>query len=686
MYRSADPLAASPTLLASRSLKDIGVDDAAVNDQVQVMFVGETLYGAKLGIASAISKSLDYGNIWNDFTLLDSGSNAAFALGGFGFFCGPGTIDDILVAEAGDPWYLAAHTTADNITSIYRMAMFGVTRVLCLQNATNSQEFILRGVAADPNMVYAADEGGTTIYYSGDGGLSRWQTRLNTPNTITDLAVESATVIYIGSGVNVYKSSNAGFTWGLGVNTKVSGNIARMLTLGENKLVVSSGGGSINYSTDGGASWVATFSAMSTGPVASHIAATGLGTGDYIFAAPGNSNAMFRCEISPANFLGEFKTMNMVAPNNTEVNTGVSLRNGILYAVSSNGTTSVLNSTAAPTIPGTHAFFFWRTRFSGDPATADFALTPSALKTSKNADGSIRLMSVDQDANSVYYFDDTVALVGPKLNSPKDKMLVQILSQIAGNAQPVTFTWDRLSKSTGYQVWIGLDPMFTSSVAGSPFAAGVGAPVDSFTWAAAVPGNTYYWKIVAVAPMTSASSETRSFVVQPTAASVPTIASPENGSTVTTTKPAFSWSPVSGATMYEFQLSEGTAFAAPVYATQVANAGVQLPLNVTLEQGKTYFWRVRAFLPVPGDWSTIANITIAMPAPPAPAPTPPVVVQQMPAPIINIPAAPPAQQIVIPPAPAEKVINPTYIWAIIIIGAVLVIAVIVLIVRTRRTV
>jgi len=228
--------------------------------------------------------------------------------------------------------------------------------------------------------------------------------------------------------------------------------------------------------------------------------------------------------------------------------------------------------------------------------------------------------------------------------------------------------------------------MFTSQVAGSPFAAGVGAPVDSYTWAAAVPGNTYYWKIVAVAPMTSASSETRSFVVQPTAASVPTIASPENGSTVTTTKPAFSWSPVSGATMYEFQLSEGTAFAAPVYATQVANAGVQLPLNVTLEQGKTYFWRVRAFLPVPGDWSTIANITIAMPAPPAPAPTPPVVVQQMPAPVINIPAAPPAQQIVIPPAPAEKVINPTYIWAIIIIGAVLVIAVIVLIVRTRRTV
>jgi hypothetical protein len=200
------------------------------------------------------------------------------------------------------------------------------------------------------------------------------------------------------------------------------------------------------------------------------------------------------------------------------------------------------------------------------------------------------------------------------------------------------------------------------------------------------PGTTYYWRVAVSTPIGSGFSEIRSFVVQPTAASVPTIASPANGATVTTTKPAFSWTPVSGATMYDFQLSEGTAFAAPVYATQVANAGVQLPLNVTLEQGKTYFWRVRALQPVQGDWSTIANITIAEAVPAPPAPTPPVVVQQMPAPVINIPAAPPAQQIVIPPAPAEKVINPTYIWAIIIIGAVLVIAVIVLIVRTRRTV
>jgi len=116
---------------------------------------------------------------------------------------------------------------------------------------------------------------------------------------------------------------------------------------------------------------------------------------------------------------------------------------------------------------------------------------------------------------------------------------------------------------------------------------------------------------------------------------------------------------------------------------QLAIAGIQPA--VTLERGATYFWRVRAIEPVEGDWSTIANFTVAEEAP---APPDPVVVTttQPPDIIVEIPPAPPATVIEIPPAPAAEEIAPAYIWAIIIIGAVLVIAVIVLIVRTRRTV
>ncbi len=165
------------------------------------------------------------------------------------------------------------------------------------------------------------------------------------------------------------------------------------------------------------------------------------------------------------------------------------------------------------------------------------------------------------------------------------------------------------------------------------------------------PGTTYYWRIRAVAPLASAWSETRSFTVKPWTASVPVIASPANGATIESTKPAFSWTPVSGATMYHFQLSEGTAFAAPIYDTQVANAGAQLPLTITLEQGKTYFWRVRALAPVQGDWSTIANFTVADACTCCRTSSSG---QQMPAPVINIPAAPPATQITIPPRTCRK--------------------------------
>ena len=87
-----------------------------------------------------------------------------------------------------------------------------------------------------------------------------------------------------------------------------------------------------------------------------------------------------------------------------------------------------------------------------------------------------------------------------------------------------------------------------------------------------------------------------------------------------------------------------------------------------LDYSKAYYWQIIAWQD--GTRLTTSSIgvfnTIAKPA----APTPPVVVEEQPAPVINIP-------------PAEK-ITPTWIYAIIGIGCALAVVVIVLIVRTRR--
>jgi len=174
----------------------------------------------------------------------------------------------------------------------------------------------------------------------------------------------------------------------------------------------------------------------------------------------------------------------------------------------------------------------------------------------------------------------------------------------------------------------------------------------------------------------------QSFVIQQLTAIVPIIASPENGKSVDTTTPAFSWSPIANATSYRFELATDAAFTDIVYTVDPASAGAQA--TTALTRGKQYFWRVKALTPTEGEWSTVANFIVAtLPTEQAP----PVVITTAPAPTIIISQPPATTTVVtIPPAESEKVVNPSYIWAIIIIGAVLVIAVIVLIVRTRRSV
>jgi len=671
VYHCSDPLDNSPTVTGARSLKRIGVDQDSFNDQVQVMFVGDKLFGAKRGLGGAISKSLDYGVTWNDYTLINQKLD---------------NYDDILPSADGSVWYVAIRGSL--LSSIYRMSP--MQRVLCVADSGNTTDFMLHGIDSDANVVYAADKDNATIYYSADGGVSRWQQRTNVPNNIADLAVESQNVIYFGYGSSVYKSINNGFTWNSPVNSLVSGNIFNLISIGENKLVASSSSGSVVYSTDGGATWTKTGPGLTSKPM--YIAASGLAAGDYIFAAPNDTNDVYRCILGPSNPPLEFKDMN-VASTSAGLNRGVALKSGVLYAVSviDNYPTSnvtYLNSTLVPTIAGTHTPESWRTEFcSSDYNTTGLVLgrLPSALKVS-TATGKIVLWAVSTlaNSNSARYFDDTLAAVGPTLTGPANKSIIQTNS-VTGYPMSLNLMWSRPSLATGYTVEIALDSSFVSKI-GLPNSGNFSSSDTSLAMvlsgsSAFNPGSTYYWRVRAYLPITSAWSETRSITMQPLAAAVPGISSPANGSTIKSVTPAFSWTPVTSCTKYEFQLSVGPVFATSIFSDTPASAGSVLPDTTKLEKGKQYFWRVRALEPVAGDWSTIANFTVAMDE----TTVPPVTITSVPAPTFTIPAAPAPTTVTLTPAPVEE-IAPTYIWAIIIIGAILVIAVIVLIVRTRRSV
>ena len=94
---------------------------------------------------------------------------------------------------------------------------------------------------------------------------------------------------------------------------------------------------------------------------------------------------------------------------------------------------------------------------------------------------------------------------------------------------------------------------------------------------------------------------------------VPIIASPENGTSVDSTTPAFSWSPIANATSYSFELynTADVDFASPIYATITASAGASVPASMSLTRGQQYYWRVKALTPAEGEWSTLANFIVA---------------------------------------------------------------------------
>jgi hypothetical protein len=168
-------------------------------------------------------------------------------------------------------------------------------------------------------------------------------------------------------------------------------------------------------------------------------------------------------------------------------------------------------------------------------------------------------------------------------------------------------------------------------------------------------------------------------------------------------RPIFQWNEIDGATAYELELADnpfygGASVKKPLYNTVWA-------WDVDLEYGTTYYWRVRAISKsTASSWVQGVFTTMAEPKPEAPpvAPGP----TAFPTPVVTVmpqaPAGPvpkyfdpvsglyfnseaelKAYQTAHPPG-SDVPTTPAYIWAIIIIGGILVIAVIVLIVRTRR--
>jgi len=209
-----------------------------------------------------------------------------------------------------------------------------------------------------------------------------------------------------------------------------------------------------------------------------------------------------------------------------------------------------------------------------------------------------------------------------------------------------------------------------------------GAPA----WGVNVAGGYVYLTVTGGSPSILGLSGTPFVLLEDKTVAPPVLSEPTVGEYDIAIEPMFTWGTVPGAIRYEITLSEDPTFNIIEWSYNVDQSFYKA--DEALRYDTTYYWRVRGVLAEPYSagptWITPSTpwatgiFTTESEAVEAPE----TIVVEPPKPEVNV-EIPPTQITVEPSSP----VIPNYmLWIIIAVGAVLVIALIVLIVRTRRVV
>lgn len=637
-----------------------------------VAWAGTNVVAGTAGANSAYAVSKDNGVTFNDVSLVDWKI---------------GRIFDIAVAADGKTVYSVSD---DNATAtqlnVWRKSGTTWERVLSIPVAS-TLGYKIRVAPENAANVYLFNTAGTDMFYSNDSGEKTWQLRSMIEAPI-DAAVESAQVVYtVTAAAKVFKSVNAGFTWDSGVSTGLTDGASTISVVKANQIIVG-GGGDIAYSTDGSAS--ATTWKRATGIYSSaavFAVADKLETGGFIYTASGLADQ----SVKRRDFAGtDWKDIQ--ADNATGVATGIALRGGVLYtAVYSSANVTYLSRILEPakavdtTVWSTFTANLWASR----PVFIATADADNKLWVINSSAG-----TVDGAGDSIKSFMDSVAKSGPAPTAPADKATLTT-NPVTGRAEDVAFSWPRLSLSTAYRLQISLDANFTQLIKDIAYTPSpsttdpVVAVLGPYQTGAAnysfAPGTTYYWRVEATTPLQSVWSTARTFTwdsLTPFELSSPTV-----GQADVPVRPILNWTAYTGAIWYEVTVSEDPSFAIPEFSHNVTTLFYGITADEALKYNTTYYWRVRGVTAEPyvsgtkvitpaGPYMTGAFTTMAEPA--AEPTGPAVITVPGPAQVITMPAPPPQTIVQEQPIPSWMLLT------IIVIGAILVIALIVLIVRTRR--
>jgi hypothetical protein len=548
------------------------------------------------------------------------------------------------------------------------------------------------------------------IWKSTDNGLTWYGA--STPN---GLLISSITLIDVNTywvaaanGTGIYKS---GFTTGVNLNGEIP---VAIIPFGATDIWVTTWSGSIwrsqdsgvTYNTLGQANFFKDLTGALTAPGLSFDAA--YATNKTIYSSSGNTVYRWVIDtnvtwdtITPAT--GLVNSLGVAVPIN-----GLSVSaDDTMYinTTSSNGSTAYAPyyRNASPNMPLSLVTLMWQampsTGFVGAASPGPFGMYNTGVQNAASntfyqvvrsaVAPSVYLSTVPTTQNGyptqLLTFQDTL-VQAPVIVGPAAKAQVET---------PITLSWTALPNTGGlsvtYQVMVATDPLFAGLVIGPGTANPGTTPGTSYFVPGSLlnPGTTYYWMVSASVPMNSkAGSSSFSVVLAQGGNTLLTngLFSPAIGATNVVQKPVFQWAAIAGAVSYDFQVADNPVFVNPIDAQTGLNTTVWTETK-TMDYGKTYYWRVRAVSAsgVASDWANSSFTVMAAPSTALPVTTAPVAPVVVPTITVNIPTqAVPTYTITIPPASTTPPSTPASIWVLIVIGAILIIAVIVLIVRTRR--
>jgi len=605
---------------------------------------------------SALSASVDDGDSWRQMGIIDTEI----------------TIADIAISPDSETLFVTTYSLYGP-EGIWRSASDPLgrywERVLTMDTGTNAVILRLSPEYDDDDTIYAAEVGGNLMAVSFSGGGS-WNWRQASSGELVDMVVQDEDTAYIALvGGVIKKSTQGGHIWHSQGDTYIE-EINMLALASDGTLLIGSKDGKVAYSTDGGESFTLIDDAI------------GSGTGDVQVVADANfaENGIIYAATNIADegiwrwTIGVSDDWEQIDESITELGDGQQVaglavgEEGTLYALRlelDGGVMRTLNPTEADP---EDIEFDWVNRALPDGAAFDptpfFPTLPYLKLAGDNAQN--QLWSIDTANQTIYRFRDTLCKTDPAPTTPQAGDIIII--DYNGLISNLTLQWEEVAGAREYEVAIYADAGASQEIwSGTTDGLAINVMADDDP-PTLVSGTTYYWRVRATEPVESPWSEIDSFasplgVEGWSPLSAGDGVSPPPGARDVPVMPAFSWESAIGATGYELVLARDSGFSDIVVSLTGTSAlpSTAWSCDIELEYATSYFWKVRAASENSySDWGVNSFTTEGAPPEITPTQSPPVVVE-----------------------PAPKV--PAYIiWLAIGIGAILVTALLVFILSTRR--